>query len=82
MIVARAFGLSALGGGALELLEPARSSAQARPAFSAQASVSAIDEEVIAPIHRGVVRLLPVPPPSIRLGTALAAHRVPFARPD
>jgi hypothetical protein len=72
MIVARAFGLSALGGGALDLLEPARSGPQAP---SAQPSASAIDEEAFAPIHGGVVRLLPVPAPSIRLGPALAARR-------
>jgi hypothetical protein len=75
MIVARAFGLSALGGGALDLLEPARSGPQALPTSSAQASASAIDEEAFAPIHGGVVRLLPVPAPSIRLGPALAARR-------
>jgi hypothetical protein len=75
MIVARAFGLSALGGGALDLLEPARSSPQALPTSSAQVAASAIDDDVIEPIHRGVVRLLAVPPPSIRLGPALAARR-------
>jgi hypothetical protein len=79
MTVARAFGLSAMGGHALDLLEPARPSPHALPMVAATVSASPIDDDAIAPLHRAVVRLLPVPAAHVRLGPALGAHRVPFA---
>jgi len=71
MIVARALGVTAL-----DLFEPRRSSPDAPAAFSADGPDSAFDDEEAAWLHRSglLVRLLPVPPPPVRLGPALRAQ--------
>jgi hypothetical protein len=70
MIVARALGVTAL-----DLFESTRSSRGGRPPIAADEGVPALDDEELAWLHRAalVVRLLPVPPPPVRLGPALRA---------